>query len=51
MEKEYKNLQMEIHMKDIISKGCLMVKENIHGQMEIIIKVIFIKDQDTDTAL
>lgn len=39
MEKDFKDLQMIKVMKAIISKDCLMEKENIHGQTCITIKV------------
>jgi hypothetical protein len=43
MEKDFKDLQMIKVMKVIISKDCLMEKENIHGQKCITIKVNGIK--------
>jgi hypothetical protein len=51
MEKEFKNLKMEIYMKDLILKEFLMVKGNIHGQMEIVMKDNSIKVLEKDMVL
>ena len=41
-----KNSQMEIFLKDNIVKVNLWAKENIFGEMDLLIKVILLKDLD-----
>lgn len=44
MATEYKNLQMEIIIKDNIKKGSFMVRASTHGQMVHHTRVILLKD-------
>jgi len=48
MDKEFKNLQMETHIKEDIKMVSLMVMDNILGVMVVLIKEALKKDFDME---